>query len=221
MERTGGRPRRSPGRRARAERAPGTTGLLIRRRETAIVSVRHVVSVRHLLRMSEHGPITQAAHSVAWAIDHAGLVRIPCLRLTVPCLRPRSPAGLLIAILASSGLLGCGFLPGQAWKVDVVNGDRPLMISITTDQASWAWHVPAHSRMVLLNERGAPTEGQIDLIDPRDSCLVYDTLALPVESFTIHPARVNDAPLDYSLGIVPGATVQAPVNTNYFGGCSG
>lgn len=124
---------------------------------------------------------------------------------------------------AAMAFAGCGLLPSppSPWKVDVINGDRPLIVSITTDVAAWSWLVPAHAEMVLLAERQAPSEGKIDLIDPSGSCTVYDSVALPMDSFTITPERVGEDPLAFAISITAGASIQAPANADYFGGCSG
>lgn len=121
------------------------------------------------------------------------------------------------------GVAACGLLPSRPspWKVDVVNGDRPLIVSITTDVAAWSWLVPAHTEMVLLAERQAPSEGKIDLIDPSGSCTLYDSADLTMESFTITPEKVGENPLAFAISITAGATIQAPPSTDYFGGCSG
>ena len=142
----------------------------------------------------------------------------------------KSSAGLLrrvsvtaVTMAASMALAGCGLLPSphSAWKVDVLNADRPMIVSITTDAAAWSWLVPANAEMVLPAERQAPTEGRIDLIDPGGGCTVYDSAALPTGSFTITPRKISEDPLAFSIAITAGASIQAPANTDYFGGCSG
>lgn len=75
--------------------------------------------------------------------------------------------------------------------------------------------------MVLLTERRAPSEGKIDLIDPGGDCAIHDSVDLPMESFTITPEQVGEAPVVFAISIMAGAQIQAPVNTDYFGGCSG
>lgn len=127
----------------------------------------------------------------------------------------------LTLVMSSAVASGCFLLPEARWKVDVINGDKPLVISITTKRASWAWHVPANGRLVLLNEQRAPVDGVIELIDPHQDCLVHDTAALPRDSFTIRPIQVGDAPPDFDLGLEGGASLASPVAMDYFGGCSG
>lgn len=107
------------------------------------------------------------------------------------------------------------------WKVDVVNGDRPLLIAITTDDAAWAWYVPANAEMVLLDERDAPAEGRIELIDPERNCIVLDKADLPRNSLTITPKQVGAEPGEYEIALSDGASLVAPVNLDFFGGCSG
>lgn len=167
---------------------------------------------------------------------YAGRVSNVCWRTSIlsPALEGRqhtkSSAGLLrrvsvtaVTMAAAMAFAGCGLLPSppSPWKVDVINGDRPLIVSITTDVAAWSWLVPAHAEMVLLAERQAPSEGKIDLIDPSGSCTVYDSVALPMDSFTITPERVGEDPLAFAISITAGASIQAPANADYFGGCSG
>lgn len=129
---------------------------------------------------------------------------------------------LSLATVAIGVLLsGCSLFPEARWKVDVINGDKPLLISITTDSAAWAWYVPANARIVILDEQLAPVEGVIELIDPQQDCLVYDRAEVPREPFTIRPVQVQDTPQDFALGLAAGAPLVGPVNTDYFGGCSG
>ncbi len=109
----------------------------------------------------------------------------------------------------------------RAWKVDVVNADRPLLVSITTDRAAWAWLVPANSRMVLLDEPMAPNEGRIELVGPADDCTLYDAADLPIVSLTILIVQTSSSRPDYEMDLRPGAPIVGPVNVGYFGGCSG
>jgi hypothetical protein len=129
---------------------------------------------------------------------------------------------LALALVTSSIVAsGCSILPGARWKVDVINGDAPLLISITTDAASRAWYVPANGRMVLLDEAQGPAEGVIELIDPAQGCLVHDKAALPRDSFTIRPVAAPADPAGFDLRLEAGASLASPVNVDYFGGCSG
>jgi hypothetical protein len=45
------------------------------------------------------------------------------------------------------------------WRVDVVNGPRPVIISITTDTSAWEWLVRAGEKRTLLDETGARPGG--------------------------------------------------------------
>ncbi len=103
----------------------------------------------------------------------------------------------------------------------MINGDKPLLISITTDSTAWAWYVPAHARGVLLDEQMAPMGGVIELIDPQQDCVVYDKAEIPREPFTIRPAQVQEAPQDYALGLEVGAPLVGPADADYSGACSG
>jgi hypothetical protein len=70
-------------------------------------------------------------------------------------LQLRSGRWDLCRALVTSSIVasGCFLSPDARWKVDVFNGDTPLLISITTDAASWAWYVPSNGRLVLLDEQ--------------------------------------------------------------------
>jgi hypothetical protein len=115
----------------------------------------------------------------------------------------------------------CGLAPREPrWKVDVVNGDQLLQISITTDRAGWAWMVRPGARMVLLDEPDAPREGVIQLIDPH-SCNLFDTADLLPESFTILADSVGAGALDFELRLVEGASLVGPKNVNFEAACSG
>lgn len=133
----------------------------------------------------------------------------------------RRPIAWLAVVSTLVIVSACALLPPARWKVDVVNGERPLLISITTGSASWAWLVPADGRMVLLDEPAAPTDGTIELIDPGRDCVVLDAAAVPLGSFTIRPVRVRVDPPEFDLGIEDGASLVAPVSKESFGGCSG
>lgn len=136
-----------------------------------------------------------------------------------------SGRALAMAILVATALVAAGCdllpLPGAGWKVDVVNGDRPLLISITTDRAAWAWLVPADAEIVLLGERNAPAEGRIELIDPERDCLVLDAADLPRSSLTIAPKQVGADLRAYELVLDAGAPLVGPASQEFFGGCSG
>jgi hypothetical protein len=111
-------------------------------------------------------------------------------------------------------------LPVTGWKVDVANANEPLLVTITTDRAAWAWLVPRGGRLVLLNER-EPLAGTIELIGVDAGCIVYDSADLLATSFTIVPEPAANGQPDFTLRLEPGAPLDGPVSTDYFGGCSG
>jgi len=130
-----------------------------------------------------------------------------------------------VAMFVATALVGAGCdllpFPEAGWKVDVVNGDRPLLISITTDRAAWAWFVPANAELVLLDERIAPVEGRIELIDAERNCMVLDKADLPRSSLTITTTQVGADLRDYELALNAGAPLVGPASQDFFGGCSG
>jgi hypothetical protein len=125
-------------------------------------------------------------------------------------------------IVACAALACCGLAQTAPprWKVDVVNGDRLLQISITTDRAGWAWLVRPGERMVLLDEPAPPREGLIELVEPQD-CNLYDRVDLPRTSFTIVPNPVIGQERDFELRLVEGASIPAAKNVDFEAACSG
>ncbi len=120
----------------------------------------------------------------------------------------------LSAVLASCDVLP---LPLTRWKVDVVNGPDPVIVSITTDTAAWAWQIAPNERLVLLDLDQAPNEGTITLIQPGAACEALAQIPLPPTSFTI-----IDRPRDAASFIVePGAGLAGAPSTDFEGGCSG
>ncbi len=111
--------------------------------------------------------------------------------------------------------------PTTRWKVDVVNADQPMLLSITTDRAGYPWLIPAGARRVLLDLPTTPYGGTIELVGPGPDCHLYATAALLRTSFTITIRRTSIAPAVFALDLAPGATLAGPPNTDYEGGCSG
>lgn len=129
---------------------------------------------------------------------------------------------IALLIAACGALTACSLAPTgpPRWKVDVVNGDRLLQVSITTDRAGWAWLVRPGERMVLLDEPGAPRGGVIELIEPQD-CKLYDEVDLLRTSFTIVPDPVVGPERDFALRLVEGASIPAAKNVDFQAACSG
>jgi hypothetical protein len=47
-------------------------------------------------------------------------------------------------------LEGCGgFFPEREWKVDVLNGDRPLIVSIATHRSASMWLIEPETHVVV------------------------------------------------------------------------
>jgi hypothetical protein len=111
--------------------------------------------------------------------------------------------------------------PTTRWKVDVVNADVPLTLSITTDRAGYPWRIPAGARMVLLDLPTTPYGGTIELVGPGPDCQLFDSAALLRTSFTITIRRTSRAPAAFALDLTSGATLAGQSDTDYEGGCSG
>ena len=111
--------------------------------------------------------------------------------------------------------------PTTRWKVDVVNTDEPLILSITTDRAGYPWLIPTGARMVLLDLPTTPYEGRIELGGLGPDCHLFDSAAILRTSFTITIRRTGRAPAAFALDLTPGATLVGPSNADYEGGCSG
>jgi hypothetical protein len=109
--------------------------------------------------------------------------------------------------------------PTTEWKVDVVSADRPVIISVTTDRAGWAWLVPAGARRVLLDQATTPAGGLVELIGL--DCTVYDRATLLHASFTLTVRATPSGPTAYALDVTAGASLGGPADTAYAGGCSG
>jgi len=107
------------------------------------------------------------------------------------------------------------------WKVDVVNADQPMIISITTDRGGYAWLIPPNARMVLRDLPTTPNEGTIELVGAGADCHLFDTAALLRTSFTITVRRSSAVPATFALELTPGANLPGPPSTDYEGGCSG
>lgn len=131
----------------------------------------------------------------------------------------RTLSRLLIVASVCAAIASCGVvpLPPSRWKVDVVNGPEPVIVSITTDAAAWAWTIAPRERLVLLDLRQAPNEGTITLIGPGTDCEVLDSFSLPPTSFT-----VIDRPDDGATFVVElGAGLAGAPSTEFEGACSG
>lgn len=144
---------------------------------------------------------------------------------TSPVPSPPSPtASPVIAVSPTATLtpeLTLAPEPTTRWKVDVVNADVPLILSITTDRAGYPWLIPAGARMVLLDLPTTPYGGTIELVGPGPDCQLFDSAALLRTSFTITIRRTSRAPAAFALALTPGATLAGQSNTDYEGGCSG
>jgi hypothetical protein len=126
----------------------------------------------------------------------------------------------VLSVVVALAFAGCGLLPGSSgWKVDVANGDRPLIISIATDRSAALWLVPAGAHLVLLRDSEA-RQGSIELIDPED-CTLYDEAQLQPTSFTIVIEPVAGNAQDFAMRLDPGADVAGPPSTDYTPNCSG
>jgi hypothetical protein len=127
---------------------------------------------------------------------------------------------MILSIGIASVIAGCGLLPTPAgWKVDVANGDRPLIVSIATDRSAELWLVPAGAHLVLLRDTEA-RQGSIELIDPED-CTLYDEAKLQPTAFTIVIEPGAGDARDFSMRLDPGADVAGPSSTDYTANCSG
>jgi hypothetical protein len=112
-----------------------------------------------------------------------------------------------------------GLLPERGWKVDVLNGDRRLILSIATERSASMWLIEPDAHVALFREEEA-RPGAIELIDPID-CALYDRALLLPSSFTIVPERFNGPPLDFEVKLLPGATAEGPIDVDYTTHCSG
>jgi len=109
------------------------------------------------------------------------------------------------------------------WRVDVVNGPRPIIIRFSPALDSglpsptmangqileYAWQVEANARLTLFDQPTVPSAGSFDLLqafnDPSklDHCHVFQTVPFSAESFTIVLTGATLGP-DYSATIEPG-----------------
>jgi len=116
------------------------------------------------------------------------------------------------------------------WRVDVVNGPRPIIIVFSPDLDSglpsptmadgqilpYAWQVEANTRLTLFDQPTVPSAGSFDLLqafnDPSklDHCHVFQTVQLSAESFTIVLSGATLGP-DYSATIEPGLPPLRPL----------
>src|SRR5215217_4396523 len=110
-----------------------------------------------------------------------------------------------VATMLALVLEGCGgFFPEREWKVDVLNGDRPLIVSIATHRSASMWLIEPETHVVLYRQAEA-LAGSIELIEPT-TCFLYDNAQLAPSSFTIVPKLFKGPPPDFELDLVPGAT---------------
>jgi hypothetical protein len=116
------------------------------------------------------------------------------------------------------------------WRVDVVNGPRPIIIRFSPDLESglpsptmadgqilpYAWQVEANARLTLFDQPTGPSAGSFDLLqafnDPSklDHCHVFQTVQFSAESFTIVLTGATLGP-DYSAMIEPGLPPLRPM----------
>ena len=131
--------------------------------------------------------------------------------------RPSQRWALVVAF-ALIFAAACETTPTAArWKVDLVNGNGPVQVGITTDREAWAWIVPAGARIVLL-DLPEPREGGIEILS-RD-CSILNTTAFSSSSFTI-VIEPGDAPPEVTVRLEPGAPLPGAANLDYEAWCTG
>jgi hypothetical protein len=125
---------------------------------------------------------------------------------------PAPSFGLATSVLPS--LLG-------RWRVDVVNGPRPVIVSIATDSEAWLWPIAAGERRTLLDEPVAHAGGiEVMGVVNGDPCTLLDHAFFPPESFTINLAGAPQG-RDYTMTVTPGAPLGGPAFHIDFMDCSG
>ena len=127
-----------------------------------------------------------------------------------------------LAVIVTVAITGCGRIapePPATWKVDVVPGDKPMIVSISTADAAWMWLVPAGPPAVLL-ARPSALSGGIELIDPVD-CRLHDAEQLQPTSFTIRIIGPLPDRTDYQLQLDPDAPVEGTPTVGFTAQCSG
>lgn len=133
--------------------------------------------------------------------------------------RPSQLSALVLAFALVFAATGCEAIPtAPRWKVDVVNGNGPVQVGITTDREGWAWIVPAGAQIVLLDLPNS-REGTIEIVS-RDCKLLSATL-FSSSSFTIVIEPVDAEPPDVTIRLEPGAPLPGPANVDYETWCSG
>jgi hypothetical protein len=133
---------------------------------------------------------------------------------------PSDLGRIALTISMAAVVTACGIvpLPGGRWKVDIVNGTAPVIVSITTEAVGWAWLIEPDGRLVLLDLPTAPSGGEITIIRPGADCEVLQELDLTLTSFTLVEVLDGDG---IAFDTRPGAPLAGVPSLDFEGGCSG
>ena len=112
------------------------------------------------------------------------------------------------------------------WRVDVINGPRPIEIRFNVayftplaSSGDWyasAWRVEPNARVTLFDQASAARAGSFDLLQTSDDhpilghCHVFVELPFQAESFTIVITGDSSGP-DYTAVIKPGQPPLEPI----------
>ena len=112
-------------------------------------------------------------------------------------------------------------IEAERWRIAVVNGNRRVIVMVTTDNSAWSWLVQPGEQSLLLDELSA-RPGAVDILSPSDSstpCALLGRATFDPGSFTItlDPGSSGMVAVHLTAGTSDGGTAR----TNYYLGCSG
>jgi hypothetical protein len=107
------------------------------------------------------------------------------------------------------------------WRIAVVNGNRPVIVTLITDNSSSSWLVQPGERSLLLDAPAA-RPGEVHILSPSDSstpCALLGSATFDQGSFTITVGPSSGGVV--AVEVTPGTPVGGTARTDYYAGCSG
>jgi hypothetical protein len=165
-----------------------------------------------------------------WAVYLAGAVALAACTAVSPPTPPESTAGSAPTPVSATQSPAIPTATPTAnpsaaaslidWRVDVINGPRPVVIRFNIDDSppipsedwnasGFFWLVKANQRVTLFDEETVAQHGSVDLLQTMDDrpqlghCYIFETIPFAAGSMTILITGKASGP-DYSATIEPG-----------------